>query len=387
MREKSGKKVSPKCHDSDILCSGFPQECGSFTAFMTKKIFIQDLTTKEDVNTLFLVKYMALQTDKVGKKYLNVILTDSSGDLEARSWNGAEEIVSRVAKGDFVHAKGKLNMFQGRRQLILGQLDKVSVSEVNPDDYSMKSDHDPSGMFDRLLTIVAGLTDIYIKDLLTQTLMDPDINHRLRTWQAGKSIHHAYQSGLLEHVLSCTELAVHLSAHYKVNVNYVVAGTILHDLCKVHELTDGPNVEYTEEGKLVGHLVKGVEMVEHFSSRIPNFPHDLKMHLKHVLLSHHGEYTYGSPKIPQTSEAFLVHLIDLLDSKMNSMEMVKRTDQQPGNWSGFVKHLDRIVFKAELPFYPAEGATMAVEKSVEEMPKIEVKSGTMGKLLAGYKPG
>lgn len=143
-----------------------------------------------------------------------------------------------------------------------------------------------------------------------------------------------------------------LSRHYKVNDNYVVAGCVLHDLCKIYELTDGVNVEYTEEGKLVGHLVKGLELVDRFSYKIKNFPHYLKMHLKHILLSHHGHYEYGSPKIPQTSEAYLVHLIDLMDSKMGTFDLIKKTDSATGNWSGFVKHLDRIVYKSDLPFYP-----------------------------------
>jgi len=351
---------------------------------MTKKIFIRDLNSREDVDTLFLVKYLAVQTDKVGKKYLNLVLTDSSGDLESRSWNGAEEIAARVAKGDFVHVNGKINMFQGRKQLIVQQISKIDGSGLDPADYSMKSSYDAEVMYEALLNLVGELTDAYVRELLQRVLTDATIAPRLKTWQAGKTIHHAYQSGLLEHVLSCSRLAVQLSAHYNVNVNYVVAGTVLHDLCKVHELTEGPSVEYTDEGKLVGHLVKGVELVETFSAGIPGFPTDLKMHLKHVVLSHHGEYAYGSPKIPQTSEAFLVHLIDLMDSKMNSMAMIRKTDTLPGSWSGFVKHLDRIVFKPELPFYPEllTGAVAPVAIPAARPAKV----GSLGKLLEGFKP-
>src|SRR5690606_11068578 len=152
-------------------------------------------------------------------------------------------------------------------------------------------------------------------------------------------------SGLLKLVLSGANLAVTRSPIYQCNVNYVVAGAILHDICKIYELTDGMNVEYTEEGKLVGHLVKALEVVDRFSYRIENFPYNLKLHLKHILLSHHGEYQYGSPKIPQTSEAMLVHLIDLMDSKMNSFTASKRVDNTTGHWTSYVKHLDRIIFK------------------------------------------
>lgn len=357
---------------------------------MTSKLFIADLTGSGEIETFFLVKYMALQEAKDGKKYLNVILTDASGDLEARLWNATDDIAGRIEKNNFVKARGKLNFFQGRRQFILADIQKISENEINRDDYISKSVFDPKTMNDKLLALVNNLTDAYIRELLNHVLNDQEISRRLKLWPAGKSIHHAYQSGLLEHILSCAELAVTLSRHYQVNENYVVAGAILHDLCKIFELSDGPNVEYTEEGKLVGHLVKGLEIVDKFASQIPHFPSGMKMHLKHILLSHHGEYAYGSPKIPQTSEAYLVHLIDLMDSKMNSMEMVKKNDSQSGNWSGFVKHMDRIVYKSDLPFYPEmfeEKATLDKPQKSERQPlgqAVEVKQN-LGKKLEGFK--
>lgn len=359
---------------------------------MTSKLFIANLSGKDEIETFFLIKYMALQDAKDGKKYLNVILTDASGDLEARLWNANEDIAGRIEKNDFVKVRGKLNFFQGRRQFILTEIQKVPESEINRDDYITKSLFDPQIMNDKLLDLVHNLTDAYIRELLIQVLTDQEISRRLKVWPAGKSIHHAYQSGLLEHILSCAELAVTLSRHYQVNVNYVVAGAILHDLCKIFELSDGPNVEYTEEGKLVGHLVKGLEIVDRYASRIPHFPSGMKMHLKHILLSHHGEYAYGSPKIPQTSEAYLVHLIDLMDSKMNSMEMVKKNDSQSGQWSGFVKHMDRIVYKSDLPFYPEMLEERAKPTPVLEKPpraakpeQKEIKQ-SLGKMLEGFKP-
>lgn len=358
---------------------------------MTPKIFIADLTGRDEIETLFLVKYMALQEAKDGKKYLNIVLTDASGDLESRLWNATEELVSGFQKNDFVRARGKLNQFQGRRQFIVSEITKVAEGDVNRDDYVAKSSFSPDKMFERLEAIVADLTDAYMRELLQQVLADQEIVRRLKTWPAGKSIHHAYQSGLLEHILSCANLAVTLSRHYDVNPNYVVAGAILHDLCKIYELSDNANVDYTDEGKLVGHLVKGLEIVDKFAARIPHFPSGMRMHLKHILLSHHGEYEYGSPKIPQTSEAYLVHLIDHMDSKMNALEMVKRSDSQTGHWTGFVKHLDRIVYKSELPFYPEmldttpAPAPTAVTKT-SPVSK-ESKPGALSRQLEGFKVG
>lgn len=346
-----------------------------------RKIFISDLQGKEEIESIFLVKIMNTMEGKDGKKYFNIILTDASGDLESRLWQYSTEVEQGVGKGSFVRVKGKLNFYQGRKQFILSKIERIEQSEVDMGDFIMKAHEDPEVMYKKLLKIVDGLSDVYIRDLLRMVITDGEIARRLKLWQAGKSIHHAYQSGLLEHILSCTEIAQTLSKHYKVNENYVVAGCILHDLCKIYELTDGVNVEYTEEGKLVGHLVKGLEIVDRYSYKIKNFPHQMKLHLKHILLSHHGEYAYGSPKVPQTSEAYLVHLIDLMDSKMASLDIVKKNDQTTGHWSGFVKHLDRIIYKAELPFYP-EYVQEEERRHQESSPKT-----SMGKMLSGFKVG
>ncbi len=318
---------------------------------MNKTQFVDQLNSKDEVLSPFLVKYIGSAEGKDGKSYLNIILADKSGEIEARKWHGAEAIIGQIRSGDVVIVNGKINQFQGRLQLIVSELSKLSEDQFTRDDYIQKAGTAPEKMYQELLSIVESLDEVYIKELLLAVLHDQEIGRRLKIWQAGKSIHHAYQSGLLEHILSCTKLAVTLSPHYQVNKSYVVAGCILHDLCKIYELTEGPAVDYTEEGKLVGHLVKGLEIVDHFAYRIKDFPYNVKLHLKHILLAHHGEYEYGSPKVPSTSEAYLVHLIDMMDSKMSSLEQIKKNDSNTGHWSGFVKHLDRIVYKSELPSF------------------------------------
>ena len=312
---------------------------------------VRDLKPKDSVDEIFLLKSITMQESKDGKKYLNIILADATGDVEGRVWNIAEEMMKNVDRGDYVKCIGKVNFFQGRRQVNINELTKISSAQINKEDFILKSKENPEVMFQELLEIVESMNDVYLKLLLQYVLGDEEIARRLKTWQAGKSVHHAYQSGLLEHILSSTILGTTLARHYGVNHNYVIAGNILHDICKIYELSDGVNVEYTEEGKLVGHLVKGVELLDRFAYRIKNFPHVMKMHLKHILVAHHGEYAFGSPKLPSTSEAYLVHIIDMMDSKMNAFEMSKRMDNSSGNWTGYIKHLDRVIYKAELPFY------------------------------------
>ena len=344
---------------------------------MIKTQFIENLLPKDDILSPFLVKYIATAVGKDGKAYLNVILADRSGEIEARKWQGAELALSKIKAGDIVSVSGKINLYQGRAQLIIQDMAKLESSQFNLEEFVQKAGSAPEKMYQELLNIINSLEEIYIRDLLKLILSEHEIARRLKVWQAGKSIHHAYQSGLLEHILSCSQLAISLSAHYKVNRSYVVAGCILHDLCKIYELTEGPVVEYTDEGKLIGHLVGGVELIEEYSRKIQNFPLSVKNHLKHILLSHHGEHEFGSPKIPHTSEAYLVHLIDLMDSKMNSYEQIKSHDTNVGAWSGFVKHLDRIVYKNKLPSFTAYFE--------EEGQKSKGASTAMGKLLSGFK--
>ncbi|MCT4641636.1 MAG: OB-fold nucleic acid binding domain-containing protein [Bacteriovoracaceae bacterium] len=343
------------------------------------RITVNSLSPKDNIESTFLVKHIALMEAKDGKKYLNIILSDATGDIEARVWNDAADIFEKIEKGSFVIAAGKVNLYQGRRQFVIAKLEKIEASKVDEDEFIEKSELNPDMMFMDLMAIVGRLTDVYIKELIENILNDAEIQRRLKTWQAGKSIHHAYKSGLLEHILSCATLAETLSSHYQCNKNYVIAGAILHDLCKIYELSDGATVDYTEEGKLVGHLVKSLEIIDRFSYKIKGFPYSLKLHLKHVMLSHHGEYEYGSPKIPQTTEAMLVHLIDLMDSKMHAFETIKKNDNQVGHWSSFVRHLDRIIYKKDLPFF---------DKKVEQIPKkndSNVKNDTMSKLLKDFK--
>lgn len=175
------------------------------------KLFIADLHGKEEIESVFLVKIFNTMEDKSGKKYFNLILSDATGDLESRLWNYSEEIEKQISKNCFVRVRGKLNFFQGRKQFILNSIQKVAASEVNEDDFVMKAGQNPEAMYKELLSIIDELSDVYIRDLLRNIVTDGEIARRLKTWQAGKSIHHAYKSGLLEHILSCTSLAINLS--------------------------------------------------------------------------------------------------------------------------------------------------------------------------------
>ena len=333
-----------------------------------KQLFIEQIEQGMELKELFLVKYIAEGHGRDGKGYLNVILSDKTGQVEARMWSNYELALMSIKPGDLAEVVGKGNRYQKKLQIIIKSLKKSSFKGPL-EDFTAGTKKDVAKMREGLNSIIDSLDDYYIKHLLQIVLSDPLISDRLNTWFAGKSVHHAYQGGLLEHILSCASLAQSLSPHYGVNRNYVVAGAILHDLCKVHELSSGPVVDYTMEGKLVGHLVKGVELIERFSRKIPDFPCDLKLHLKHIVVSHHGETEYGSPKVPSTLEAALVHYIDYLDSKMAALKELKEGDKSSGDWSAFDRISGRSILKRDLPFYEnrvAKNAELPREKKLSQ---------------------
>ena len=349
-----------------------------------KQLFIKEIESGAVFEDKFLVKYIAEGKGKDGRGYLNIILADKTGQIEGRMWKNYESSLGDISPGDITLVKGKGNRYQKKIQVIVDSLSKAETADFS--DFVTTSDKASAEMKDELMNVVNGLDDYYIKKLLTLTLNDPTISERLDSWGAGKSIHHAYQGGLLEHILSCSKLALNLSEHYNVNRNYVVAGAILHDLCKVFELTGGPVADYTLEGKLVGHLVKGVELIERFSRKIPDFPYDLKLHLKHIVVSHHGEAEYGSPKVPSTLEAALVHYIDYLDSKMAALSELIRKDNNSGDWTGYDRVSGRSVYKRELPLYskPVEQSKSAPAKS-EKKQKVDLKNRDLANQLKNFK--
>jgi 3'-5' exoribonuclease len=197
-----------------------------------KKIFVADLKTKDQVSSEFLVKYMALMEGRDGRSYLNLVLADSTGEIEARVWSDANRLAQLFKKGQIVSVKGKVNLYQGRRQLVVSEIFLPESQEsFDMQLFYPSSEQKPDEMYQQLMDAVEGLEDVYLKALLESILVDPEISRRLKIWPAGKTIHHAYQSGLLEHILSCTKLALHLSDYYHVNKNLIVEVAIINDLC------------------------------------------------------------------------------------------------------------------------------------------------------------
>jgi 3'-5' exoribonuclease len=326
--------------------------------FVTKSQFVRDLKEKETVSSPFLVKYSAVGTDKNGKSFMNVVLMDRTGDIEARIWEDVPRYASHVVRDNFVHVEGRVQGYQGRRQIVINRVQPLREDEVEPKDFIAEGTLDVEALYSTLLGYVESMKDPYYKALCESVLRDdPEIADRVKRAPAAKSVHHAYRGGLLEHVVSITRILDSLSTHYGkiVDRDLMFLGGFFHDIGKIWELTYEKTTDYTTEGKLIGHLVMGVELIERkiaeleaTPGRLPGkFPTEKRLLAKHVVLAHHGQYEYGSPKRPKCLEALIVHYVDDLDSKVNAISKFVENDANPGEWTLMNKMYERFFFKPE----------------------------------------
>lgn len=311
------------------------------------KIFVSDLQEKQTVQTVFLVKEKSRQMGKNGKAYVAFKLGDKTGDIEGRIWDNVEELAEKFDVDDFVSVKGFVQAFQGRNQLVVSQIESVMTSDISLADYLPASERDPKEMFQELTQILEQIKNPYIKQLVFNTLNDPNIQPLVLACPAAKTIHHAYIGGLLEHTLSICHVMKFMASHYKsLDLDLLLFGAVFHDIGKIWELSFDTSLGYTDVGRLVGHIPLGSELVEKKSSEIPNFPYDLKNKCKHIILSHHGRLEFGSPKRPKFLEALVVSQIDEIDSRINQLEQFLKLEKKQGDnkWSRYHKDFDRYFY-------------------------------------------
>lgn len=312
-----------------------------------KKIFVKDIKEKDRIEEVFLVSKKESGVTKNGKPYLNLRLMDSTGDIEARVWDDVDSIANLFDKNDFVIVKGAAISYQRNIQLNISQVNKIPSQDIDVSMFLPLSKYNPDEMFRELEEIVTSIKDVYIKKLLTILLSDGEISRLLKLAPAAKSIHHTYLGGLLEHILSLAKLTRDVSSHYPhLNKDILIAGAVLHDIGKIYELSYEGAFDYTDEGKMLGHITIGVDMLEKKISQIPDFPKKTTLLLKHMILSHHGHLEYGSPKRPKTLEAVMLYYLDDLDSKIQSITaLIEKEKGANSKWTTYHKSFDRYIFK------------------------------------------
>lgn len=324
----------------------------------TKSQFVRDLKDKELIHSAFLVKFSAVAVGKNGKPYMNLVLMDKSGEIEARLWDDVDQHVGHAVRDAFLKIEGRCQLYQGRKQVVVSRMQVLREDEVNSKDFVPESKVDAEALYQQLLGYVASMKDPFYRALAESVLRDDaDIVDRVKRAPAAKSVHHAYRGGLIEHVVSIVGILDHLADHYGkyVDRDLLFLGGFFHDIGKLWELSYERVTDYTTEGRLIGHLVMGVELVdrkirelESQPGRLPGaFPQDKKLLVKHLILAHHGQLDYGSPKRPKCLEALIVHMIDDLDSKVNSIRTFIEADQTAGQWTGLSRQYERFFYKPE----------------------------------------
>ena len=314
-----------------------------------EKTFINQLSKGQTVESQFLVKEKLLAKTKAGVPYLSIRLADRTGEAEGRIWDNALDFVSLFERDDFVKVKAEVDEFQGMLQLRIFKLRKSAESEVQLEDYLPKTSKDIESMFIDLKTIASGVHRPFLKKLLEAFFQDEQWAEKFKRVPAAKAVHHVFLGGLLEHTLSVVQLVLLIGPRYPgIDQDLLLTGAIFHDMGKIAELSFERAFDYTDPGRLLGHIILTVEMIDEKMRTIPDFPENLALLLKHLILSHHGEYEFGSPKLPMTLEAVLLHHIDDMDAKMNAvLAWIEKEKSNPSRWTSYNKLFDRFIFKPE----------------------------------------
>ncbi|MBV8897481.1 MAG: HD domain-containing protein [Acidobacteriaceae bacterium] len=314
-----------------------------------KSPFVTNLVPNDVVTAQFLVISKEIRQKKTGEPYLTLHLADRTGDIEAKMWDNVAEVMHTFERDDFVKVKGLLQLYQTRTQFTVHKLRRLEEHEVDLADYFPCSDRDPEEMFVELKGIISNLQNVHLRALLNSIFADTQLATLYKLAPAAKTIHHACRGGLLEHVLSLCALARLIGAHYKtIDSDLLIAGAILHDIGKVEELSYSRSFGYSAEGQLLGHIVLGLRLVGTKVDQLPDFPPKLRALLEHMIVSHHGELEFGSPRVPIFAEALLLHHIDNLDSKMDALRNALKRDQHvESEFTGWVAPLERILLKKE----------------------------------------
>lgn len=314
-----------------------------------KSPFVNTLVPNENVTAQFLVLAKEIRQKKTGEPYLSLHLADRTGEIEAKMWDNVGEVMHTFERDHFVKVKGLPQLYNNRSQFVIHRLRRLEDHEVDFADYFPCSERDPEQMFSELRQTISSLANGHLRSLLELTFGDDRLAALYKIAPAAKSIHHACRSGLLEHVLSLCDLAKLVGRHYsEVDLELLLTGVILHDIGKLEELYYERSFGYSAEGQLLGHIVIGLRLVSRNIDRLPEFPPKLRTLVEHMIISHHGELEFGSPKVPLFPEALLLHHLDNLDSKMNAMRAaLKRDVLSEGEFTGWIPSMERVLLHKE----------------------------------------
>ncbi|MDD2736598.1 MAG: HD domain-containing protein [Desulfuromonadaceae bacterium] len=312
------------------------------------KQFVREIKDRDPVNAVFLVKDKIMAMAKNGKPYMNLRLMDKSGDIEAKVWDNTDLLDKQFDKDDFVNVRGKASVYMNKMQVVIAEIVKVPEEQVVLADFLPESPRDAAEMRQELTRTIAALANPHLKGLMESFQADEPFMVLYCQAPAAKGMHHVYLGGLLEHSLSLVKLVKNVVPLYSgINEDLLIVGALLHDVGKIYEMSFTRAIDYTDAGKLLGHITIGVELVGEKIHAVEGFPRELSLLLKHMLLSHHGQYEYGSPKRPKTIEATILNYLDDMDSKINGIQAhIAKETASTSRWSAHHRLYDRYFFKS-----------------------------------------
>jgi len=306
-----------------------------------KSPMVSELAAGQNIQGTFLVQLKDVRQKKTGDPYLSLVLMDRSGAIDAKMWDNVSGVMDSFETDDFLRVKGEVQLYQNRLQITIYSMQRAQESEVALADFLPASKRDPDEMMAEVLALVSGMKNPHLRALLESIFADPEIASRYKLAPAAKGIHHAWLGGLIEHVLSLCALARFMVVHYpSLDEDLLMTGVLLHDIGKITELNYTRSFSYSTEGGLLGHMQIGLRII---SEKLPPaFPPKLRNLVEHLILSHHGQLEFGSPKLPVFPEALMLHHLDNLDSKMAAMAAsLEKERPAGGEWTGYNSALER----------------------------------------------
>ncbi len=319
-----------------------------------EKIFIRDFTPNQTISTTFLVKSKELRNKKTGGQFALITLSDKTGDIVSQWWDNFEDSIDTFDRDDIVFARGLVTVYRNHLQLSIHRMRPCQEHEYSLTDYFPTTKYNVDEMFAELMAIIGEFRNEYLRRLLQNIFADENTAQKFKKAPAAKTMHHPYLGGLLEHSLSLVKLCRKVGAHYEgIDVDLLQTGAVLHDFGKIDELAYERGFGYTNDGQMIGHLVMETMMVADHIKEIPDFPDDLRRHLLHMLLTHHGKLEYGSPKLPSTPEALMLAYLDDLDSKVEAMQRLIAEPQINGDWTRISPMFERPIYRRRTIETPA----------------------------------
>jgi len=310
--------------------------------------YIEEFKEDERIIEHYLCKQKNSLKSRAGKTYLSLKLQDKTGVIDAKIWEITGDIQD-FEENDYVKIDGVVVTYQNDLQLKVMKLRKSQEGEYDTANYVPQTDKDIESLYSTLAGYIDSIDNRYIKALLESVFYnDPAISANIKIHSAARQMHHSYLGGLLEHTVNVAQICEFLSGKYEfVKRDMLIAGALLHDVGKIFELSAFPVNDYTDDGQLLGHIVMGSELIGRHTANIENFPHELESLLKHMILAHHGIYEYGSPELPKTLEAYLLHCADDMDAKIKMFEDIVIKDNTPAMWMGYQRMFERNIRKSD----------------------------------------